>query len=118
MSFEHRIKAFHTASAAHHTTLARCHSDAVEKADMERSSGFDHEKAAESHATMAQYHCDCAKAMDGSDLEKGMMRPTEILAINPEPAKTFAVPRTGQRPLPLSGETAVDPQFRKIVEVD
>jgi hypothetical protein len=109
-----QLKAFHTASAAFHTVMAKCH-DACMKADM--AEGFDHCKAADAHATMAEYHIECAKSVS-DELGKGMTITPAVSAINPSPEKVFAVPRIGQRPIGSDDAPAVDPRFSKIVEVD
>jgi hypothetical protein len=106
-----KAKMFLTKIAEHCVTVANCHKAAMGGED------FDHKAAMESHANLANECLAMCKALD-SDLEKGM-RPTEVMAINPEPGKVFAVPRAGQRPLPVAtDETAIDPQFQKIVSLD
>ena len=122
MSIQTKVKAFHVASAAHHTMMARLHKDAMEKSDMESGSGFDHAKASDAHASMAEYHCECAKA-DMGDLEKAFgirgdglePMPEGLSVITPNAPGVRMVPRAGQREI---GSIEVDPAFKKIVAVD
>lgn len=112
---EHLMKA-HSFMAEHHRSMSKCHSAAMGKAvagdgmhEFHKNAAMHHDAAAEQHDAACE---ECQKATE-SELRK--LVPTAVSGIAPT-APVRAVPRTGQREIPLAD--TVDFQFRKLVLVD
>jgi hypothetical protein len=87
-----KLSEVHIAAAEHHVTMAKCHG-AMAKADgMEDSAKDFHSTCRDSHTKMAEAYLKCMKA-DESEFGKKDATPTSL---------TFDV----------------DPEFRKLVEID
>jgi hypothetical protein len=109
---EHLKKA-HEAMAEHHRIMAKCHGEAMGKAD-DPHHGF-HKSAKNEHEAAAQVHDDlcneCAKAADG-DLNK--LVPHQVSAVAPDRPSITPVLRNGMRPLPA----AAQPDLSKLLGLD
>ena len=110
------LQKVHRVIAEHHREMSKCHGAAMDKAvagdvhhEFHNAAQAAHNVAADEHDALCE---ECAKAI-ASDLQK--LVPTRVSAVAPT-APVRAVPRTGQRTIPLS--EMVDPEFAKLVAMD
>jgi hypothetical protein len=123
---EHLAK-MHNGAATFHRAMARCHGDAMEKAQVaeehspwaafHKSAAAAHSEAAGAHDAMCE---ECSKAQQAADLEKNQLEPSPISRVAPDRTTVTPVVRTGGKPFPMHSDAAqaAPIDFAKIVGLD